>query len=73
MPDATAQSESDVETYVRALAVRQIWQESWKPNKEGGGRCGSTEGLLPAVTWPSKNQLDFSYSKVLRLVREQSR
>lgn len=42
------------------------------------GRCGSTEGLLPAAMWPSKGQWDFSSSQrcgvffffFWRLVRE---
>lgn len=64
MLDAIAQSVSDAETYIRALAVRQICLTFKKIlAKEGGGRCGSTEGFLPAVTWPSKNQIDLSYSQ----------
>lgn len=64
MPDARAQSVSDVETYIKALSVRWIWHESsGKSNKGGGARYGSTEGSVPAVMWPSKNQLDFSYTQ----------
>lgn len=54
---AIAQSVSGVYTYITAMAAREIWQDSSrKPNKEGGGRCGSAEGPLPAAVWPSKSQ-----------------
>lgn len=41
------------ENFVSGTGLVRIFLKA----KEAGGRCGSTQGFLPAVVWTSKNQL----------------